>query len=124
MQPKRSAFIFILITLVLDAMGIGLIIPVMPDLIDEIDSGTLADAAIWGGILATTFAVMQFLFGPIVGALSDRFGRRPVLLISLAVMCIDYLVMAVAGSIWLLFVTRVIGGITAADDAGDKQQPD
>lgn len=113
--PKRKrAFTFILITLTLDAMGIGLILPVMPDLIREVNGGTLGTAAIWGGILATTFAVMQFIFGPILGSLSDRYGRRPVLLISLLVMTIDYLVMAIAGSIWLLFLTRVIGGITAA----------
>ena len=116
MQPKspRSAFVFILITLMLDAMGIGLILPVMPDLITQIHGGSIGNAAVWGGILATTFAVMQFIFGPIIGSLSDRFGRRPVLLISLAVMALDYLVMAVAGTIWLLFLTRVIGGIAAA----------
>ena len=114
-SPQRKrAFTFILITLMLDAMGIGLILPVMPDLIGEIEGGTIGDAALWGGILATTFAVMQFLFGPVLGSLSDRFGRRPVLLISLLVMTIDYLVMAVAGTIWLLFLTRVVGGITAA----------
>ncbi len=112
--PGRNAFAFILATLVIDAMGIGLILPVMPDLIAEIHGGTLGNAALWGGILATTFACMQFLFGPLVGALSDRFGRRPVLLVSLAVMAFDYLVMAVAGTIWLLFLTRVVGGITAA----------
>ncbi|MCL4133360.1 UNVERIFIED_CONTAM: hypothetical protein GTU68_066073 [Idotea baltica] len=95
-------------------MGIGLILPVMPDLIGEVEGGTIGTAAIWGGILATTFAVMQFIFGPILGSLSDRYGRRPVLLISLLVMTVDYLVMAVAGSIWLLFLTRVVGGITAA----------
>lgn len=114
-DPQRKrAFTFILITLTLDAMGIGLILPVLPDLIVEVEGGTIGTAAIWGGILATTFAVMQFIFGPVLGSLSDRFGRRPVLLISLLVMTIDYLVMAVAGTIWLLFVTRVIGGITAA----------
>jgi len=95
-------------------MGIGLILPVMPDLITEVHGGSLGNAAVWGGILAATFAVMQFVFSPVVGSLSDRYGRRPVLLVSLGVMCIDYLVMAVAGSIWLLFLTRVIGGITAA----------
>jgi len=98
----------------LDAMGIGLMVPVMPDLIREISGGTLAEAAIWGGILTTTFAVMQFLFGPIIGGLSDRYGRRPVLLVSLLVMAADYVVMALAGSIWLLLAGRVVGGITAA----------
>lgn len=106
--------VFILFTVLLDAMGIGLIIPVMPDLIREVNGGTLATAAIWGGVLSTSFAVMQFLFGPVLGGLSDRYGRRPVLLISLVVMSLDYLVMAVAGSIWLLLIGRIVGGITAA----------
>ncbi|MFK7754378.1 MAG: TCR/Tet family MFS transporter [Sedimentitalea sp.] len=110
----RPAVLFILVTVMLDAMGIGLIMPIMPDLIREVQGGSLANAALWGGVLSTVFAVMQFLFGPIVGNLSDRFGRRPVLLISTAVMAVDYLVMALAGSIWLLLVGRVIGGITAA----------
>ncbi|MBT8411390.1 MAG: MFS transporter, partial [Octadecabacter sp.] len=113
-KQRKRAFAFILVTLTLDAMGIGLILPVMPDLIAEVSGGTIGTAAIWGGILATIFAVMQFIFGPILGSLSDRYGRRPVLLISLLIMTLDYLVMAVAGSIWLLFATRVVGGITAA----------
>lgn len=117
MEPSRRAFAFIMITLTLDAMGIGLILPVMPDLITEVNGGSLGNAAVWGGILAATYAVMQFIFSPIMGSLSDRYGRRPVLLVSLGVMCIDYLVMAVAGAIWLLFLTRVIGGITAATQA-------
>nr|WP_050928190.1 TCR/Tet family MFS transporter [Aestuariivita boseongensis] len=110
----RLPILFILITVMLDAMGIGLIMPVMPDLILEVQGGTLASAALWGGVLSTVFAVMQFLFGPIVGALSDRYGRRPILLVSLVVMSLDYLVMAVAGTIWLLLLGRVVGGITAA----------
>ncbi len=116
--PKsRLPFVFILITLTLDAMGIGLILPVMPDLIRDVNGGGLGDAAVWGGILAAAFAVMQFLFGPMLGSLSDRYGRRPVLLLSLFVMTVDYLIMAVAGSIWLLLLLRVIGGITAATQA-------
>lgn len=114
MPPTKYAFAFIIVTLVVNAMGIGLILPVMPELLTSIQGGTLGNAAIWGGILSTVFAAMQFLFGPVVGALSDRFGRRPVLLISLVIMCLDYLVMAVAGSIWLLLVGRLVGGITAA----------
>ncbi len=103
-----------MITVVIDAMGIGLIMPVMPDLLTEVQGGSLANAAIWGGILSTSFAVMQFLFGPVIGGLSDRFGRRPVLLVSLVVMALDYVVMALAGSIWLLLAGRIVGGITAA----------
>ena len=110
----KPAVVFILVNVLLDAMGIGLIIPVMPDLLTEVQGGSLANAALWGGILSTVFAVMQFVFGPALGSLSDRFGRRPILLISLAVMTLDYLVMAVAGSIWLLLAARMVGGITAA----------
>ncbi|NRB01941.1 MAG: TCR/Tet family MFS transporter [Rhodobacteraceae bacterium] len=110
----RLPVVFILMTVCIDAMGIGLIVPVMPNLLQEVNGGSLGNAALWGGVLSTTFAVMQFLFGTVIGALSDRFGRRPVLLVSLVVLCLDYLVMAVAGSIWLLLAGRVVGGITAA----------
>ncbi len=113
MNP-RLPVIFILITVVIDSMGIGLIMPVMPDLIQEVSGQDLGNAAIWGGIMATAFAVMQFIFGPTLGNISDRWGRRPVLLVALFVMTLDYLVMAVAGSIWLLMVGRIVGGITAA----------
>ncbi|MBT8409316.1 MAG: TCR/Tet family MFS transporter, partial [Alphaproteobacteria bacterium] len=106
--------LFILLTVMIDAMGVGLIIPVMPDLIREVQGGDIASAALWGGVLSTIFAVMQFLFGPIVGNLSDRFGRRPVLLVSLVVLALDYLVMAVAGTIWLLVLGRIVGGVTSA----------
>jgi len=95
-------------------MGVGLIMPVMPALLREVDGGSLAQAAVWGGIMSAAFAVMQFLFGPVVGALSDRWGRRPVLLISLLAMAADYVIMALAGSLWLLLVGRILGGITAA----------
>jgi DHA1 family tetracycline resistance protein-like MFS transporter len=111
---QRLALTFILTTVTLDAIGIGLIFPVMPDLIEDVTGRPLSEAALWGGVLATSFAVMQFLFGPLIGALSDRFGRRPVLLLSLAVMAADYLVMALAGSIWLLLAARLVAGITAA----------
>ncbi|MDX5413468.1 MAG: MFS transporter, partial [Rhodobacterales bacterium] len=113
----RLPVVFILITVMIDAMGIGLILPVMPDLIRETNGGSLAQAAVWGGILSTAFAAMQFLCGPVLGALSDRFGRRPVLLVSLLVMAADYVVMALAGSIWLLLAGRIVGGITAATHA-------
>lgn len=111
---KNLPLTFIFITVVIDAMGIGLILPVMPDLIREVNGGDLGQAALWGGILTTVYAVMQFGFGPLVGNLSDRFGRRPVLLTSLVVMAIDYVVMALAGAIWLLFIGRIVGGVTAA----------
>ena len=114
----KPSVLFILFTVMIDAMGIGLIVPVMPALILEVRGGDIGTAALWGGVLSTVFAAMQFLFGPLLGALSDRYGRRPVLLISLVVLVADYLVMAVAGTIWLLLAGRVVGGITAATQIG------
>ena len=113
----RLPFLFVLSIVMIDAMGIGLVMPIMPELILEFQAGTLASAAIWGGILSTAFAAMQFVFSPILGNLSDAYGRRTVLLVSLFVMALDYVVMAVAGSIWLLLAGRIIGGITAATHA-------
>ena len=114
MANPRLALGFILGTVTLDAIGIGIIFPVMPDLIREVTGKSLSEAALWGGVLATSFAVMQFLFGPLIGALSDRFGRRPVLLVSLTIMALDYLVLALAQTIWLLLAARIVAGITAA----------
>jgi DHA1 family tetracycline resistance protein-like MFS transporter len=111
---SRLPILFILLTVVLDSIGIGLIFPVMPDLLREVTGADLSHAAIWGGVLATSFAVMQFLFGPIVGNLSDAYGRRPILLIALGAMALDYMLMAVAGTIWLLLIGRLIAGVTAA----------
>jgi len=111
---NRLPVIFILISVTLDSMGIGLIMPVMPDLLREVSGEGLGAAAVWGAALTTIYAVMQFLCGPTIGSLSDRFGRRPVLLISLAVMAFDYILMAVAGTMTLLIIGRIIGGITAA----------
>uniref|UniRef100_UPI00273F24BC MFS transporter n=1 Tax=Nioella sp. MMSF_3534 TaxID=3046720 RepID=UPI00273F24BC len=116
-MTDRLPLYFILITVVLDAMGIGLIMPVMPDLIREVQGVDLSDAAVWGGILAAVFAVMQFVFSPILGSLSDRFGRRPVLLISMGALALDYVIMALAGTIGWLLVGRVLGGITSATHA-------
>ncbi len=113
----RMTLGFILTTVVIDSMGIGLILPVMPALLREIGDIPLTEAALWGGILTTAFSLMQFLFGPVVGAISDRFGRRPVLLVSLFVMALDYLVMAVAQVFWLLLLARIVGGITAASQS-------
>lgn len=116
-MSSRLPIIFVVATVAIDAMGIGLIMPVMPDLLREVDGGNLSDAAIWGGILATTFAAMQFLFGPVVGSLSDRYGRKPILVFSLVIMAFDYVLMAFAGTIWLLLIGRIIGGITASTHA-------
>ncbi|MCF8511310.1 MAG: TCR/Tet family MFS transporter [Rhodobacteraceae bacterium] len=108
------ALTFILLTVGLDAIGIGLIFPVMPDLMMEVTGKTLSEAALWGGAITAAFAVMQFLCGPVVGNLSDRFGRRPVLLVSMSVMALDYVVMGVTGSVWVLLAARTVSGVTAA----------
>jgi len=98
----------------LDAIGIGLIMPVMPELIQEVSQTSIADAALWGGLLTTSYAAMQFLFGPFLGNLSDRFGRRPVLIVSLVFMGLDYFLMAIAPTLLLLFIARIVSGITGA----------
>ncbi len=113
-MKARLPFIFIIITMMLNSIGIGLILPVMPDLITELTGGSISSAALWGGLLATTYAVMQFFMGPTLGNLSDRYGRRPILLISLVVMGLDYILLSLAGTIWWLFIGRVIAGITGA----------
>lgn len=110
----RLSLIFVIATTVIDSMGIGLILPVLPSLLREVADIPLADAALYGGVLVTAFAFMQFIFGPIIGALSDRYGRRPIMLISLLVMALDYIVMALAGAFWILLVGRMIGGVAAA----------
>lgn len=111
---RRRATIFVFVTVVLDAMGIGIIIPVMPDLLRELSGLTIGQAALWGGYLSFSYALMQFLFSPAIGNLSDRYGRRPVLLISLFMLGIDYIVMALAPTLWILFVGRVLAGIAGA----------
>jgi DHA1 family tetracycline resistance protein-like MFS transporter len=97
----------------LDAAGIGLIFPILPRLLEEVTHHN--DVAPWIGIMTALYAVMQFVFAPVLGALSDRLGRRPVLLISLAGAAVNYVVMAVAPQLWMLFVGRAIAGLTSAN---------
>lgn len=111
---SRLPLIFIFVTLVIDAMGIGLVLPVMPDLIQELEGGTVAQAALWGGIFSTSYALMQFLCGPLLGSLSDRYGRRPILLVTLGVMAVDYVIIALAPNVWILLLGRLLGGIAAS----------
>jgi DHA1 family tetracycline resistance protein-like MFS transporter len=113
-MPSRLALVFILVTVAIDSIGIGIIFPVMPALLTEVTHTDLASSALWGGVLATAFSAMQFLFGPLVGNLSDRYGRRPVMLVALATMALDYAVMALATSVWLLLAGRIVAGIAAA----------
>ena len=112
--PRKAALGFIFITLLLDVIGFGIIIPVLPKLITELTGGTLSDASRYGGWLMFAFASMQFLFSPVLGNLSDQYGRRPVLLTALFGFGLDYLFLALAPGITWLFVGRVIAGITGA----------
>ena len=110
----RNAFFFVIVTVALDMLAFGLIMPVIPALIRELAHVTSEGATLWLGPLAATYAVMNFLFGPVMGALSDRFGRRPVLLASVATLVIDFLIMGFAHNIWLLFIGRALSGISGA----------
>lgn len=113
-QAKKAAIGFIFITLLVDVIGFGLVIPVFPKLIGGMLQIPVNEASRYGGYLAFAYAVMQFMFAPVIGNLSDRFGRRPVLLFSLLGFGIDYLFMAFAPTYAWLFVGRVIAGITGA----------
>jgi DHA1 family tetracycline resistance protein-like MFS transporter len=110
----KAALSFIFITLLIDVTGLGIIIPVLPTLISELIQGNISDAASYGGWLTFAYAIMQFVCAPILGNLSDRYGRRPVLLFSLFGFGIDYLFLAFAPTIWWLFLGRVIAGVTGA----------
>jgi DHA1 family tetracycline resistance protein-like MFS transporter len=115
LQPKKQAALgFIFATLLIDVIGLGIIIPVFPKLIEHLIHGSLSDASIYAGWLTAAYAIMQFLFSPLIGNLSDKFGRRPVLLCSLLGFGIDYLFLAFAPTIWWLFIGRLIAGITGA----------
>jgi DHA1 family tetracycline resistance protein-like MFS transporter len=113
LRPRRAAMAFILVTAVLDILAMGLVIPVLPSLIEAF-AGSRANAGLWNGILVAAWAAMQFLASPVIGSLSDRFGRRPVILISIAGMAIDWLLMALAPNLWWLAVGRLIGGVTSS----------
>lgn len=113
-EKRHPALIFIFITVLIDCIGIGVIIPVVPKLIEELTGSGLSTASQYGGWLTFAYAIMQFAFAPVLGGLSDRFGRRPVLLISLFGLGIDFLVSAYAPTIGWLFVARVVAGLCGA----------
>ena len=111
---RPAAMIFILITLFIDVLGLGLIIPILPELIKQFVGGDAALAGRYFGVIASVYALMQFFFAPVLGALSDRFGRRPVILLSLFGLGVDYLIQGFAPTIGWLFVGRVVAGIMGA----------
>src|SRR6266516_2446592 len=114
MKSRQAAVIFIFITVLLDMLALGLVAPVLPKLLLSFLNNDMKRAADWNGIFLTVFAAMQFFFSPVIGVLSDRIGRRPVLLLSSLGLGLDYVVMALAPTIGWLFLGRIISGITAS----------
>lgn len=113
-HPRRQAAIaFIVVTAVLDVMALGIVIPVLPKLIEGF-TGSNAQAGFVNGVFVAIWAVMQFLCSPVIGAISDRYGRRPVVLISSAGLALDYVLIALAPNLWWLALARIVGGITTA----------
>src|SRR5207249_9946563 len=113
MKSRPAAIAFIFVTVMLDMLALGLIAPVLPKLILKFLRGNAASAATWIGCFGTVFAAMQFFFSPVLGVLSDKFGRRPVILLSNLGLGLDYIVMALSPTIGWLFLGRIISGITA-----------
>lgn len=105
---------FILASLLIDAIGIGIVFPIMPDLMARIGAADVAAGSVWAGLLMSAYAGAQFLCAPIVGSISDAFGRRPVLLVTLAFLAVDYVIMALAGTLWLLLLGRTLAGVAGA----------
>lgn len=109
----NKALVVIFSAICLDAVGIGLVFPILPRLLEQVTQSQ--DIAHWIGIMTALYALMQFVFAPLLGALSDNYGRRPVLLISLAGAAINYLIMAFAPQLWMLLLGRAIAGLTSAN---------
>jgi len=112
-KARKAAIAFIFVTAVLDILSMGVIMPVLPSLIEEF-AGSSASAGIWNGAFVAMWAAMQFLASPVIGSLSDRYGRRPVILISCAGLALDWMLMALAPNLWWLAVGRILGGLTSS----------
>lgn len=114
MDQKRHALVFVTMTVFIDTVGFGIIMPVLPQFLMQLTNGTLSQASSTAGLLVMCYAALQFIFAPIIGNLSDRFGRRPVLLISLAMYAVNYLIAGLATTLWVLFIGRILTGATSA----------
>ncbi|MEM9645604.1 MAG: TCR/Tet family MFS transporter, partial [Planctomycetota bacterium] len=113
-EPRQAAIAFILLTLFIDILGIGIVIPVLPELVKEFVGGDVATAGIFVGVIGAGYSLMQFLFAPVVGALSDHFGRRPILLASMFGFGVDFLIQGFSPTIHWLFAGRLIAGVMGA----------
>ena len=120
----------IFFTVVLDIIGIGIIFPIMPDLLEDLGITDISKAAIWGGILSASYAGTQFIFSPLIGSISDVIGRRKIILFALFTLSIDYLILGFSNSLWRLIIGRLIAGIaggtvpTATAYLADISEPD
>jgi MFS transporter, DHA1 family, tetracycline resistance protein len=114
MRNRRASVVFVLITLFIDILGMGLVIPILPRLVQSLLGGAIAEASFVFGLLVSIYAIMQFLCAPLLGALSDRFGRRPVILLALVGLGFDYVLLSVAPDIWWLVLGRIVAGIFGA----------
>ena len=111
---RQASVIFILITLFIDSLGAGLVIPILPKLVEQLLGGAISQASIVFGVLLSLYALMQFFFAPVLGAISDRYGRRPTILLALFGLGCDYVLLSIAPSIWWLVLGRIIAGIGGA----------
>lgn len=114
MKRLNGPFLFILATLLVDAIGIGIVFPIMPDLMIRVGADSVAEGSVWAGLLLASYAGAQFLCAPVVGSVSDAWGRKPVLLAALAFLVLDYAIMALAQSLWVLLVGRTLAGVAGA----------
>src|SRR5438094_9329059 len=114
MKNRPAAIAFIFVTVMLDMLALGLIAPVLPKLILDFLGGNMNSAANWNGVFGTVFALMQFFFSPVLGVLSDKYGRRPVILLSNLRLGLDYIAMALSPTICWLFLRRIISGLSAS----------
>jgi MFS transporter, DHA1 family, tetracycline resistance protein len=114
MRNRKASVVFVLITLFIDVLGMGLVIPILPKLVQNLVGGEIGQASFIFGLLVSIYSVMQFLCAPFLGALSDRFGRRPVILLALSGLAVDYVLLSLAPTIWWLVLGRVVAGVFGA----------